>query len=584
MSWIRFGEFELNVGTYELRKSGVPTKIQQQPARVLALLVNNAGTLITRDQIREAIWGSETHVDFEHGLNFCIRQIRMALRDSADDPEFVETLPRLGYRFIADVDRANELTGKARRRIGVLPIEELGTDIGDYFTLGLTEDLISALSRVDSERLRVVTDPRLQRDSAIEADLEQIQRDLSLDYLLRGWVRRSGETIRICAQFHDLHDKSVVWSETYDGVASDLTALQEEVTRRVSQSLACELLPASSTGARKYARSPAVYDLYLKGRYFWHKMTNDGIRSSLHYFNQALTLDPGCAPAYAGLADCYAQMGSVRVALMKPLEALGKAKPLVERAIEMDNSLAEAHCTLGLLKSWYELDWEGAEREFRQALNLEPNNLAALLWRSLLLSATGHDDESIASVRRALESEPLSPIANTYLAVAWMHAEHFDLAVRQLDQAIELDPHYYRPYMFLGRALSELDRDSDAIGAYQKALSLNPDNLESLAYMGTAMASMGDHDGALKVLERVRATENRFEPALLIAFIYAGLGEATEMFRWLQIAFKRKSGPLYIVLRGKPFRRYQADPRYRSFVESLCLPPSALSKLSQRIF
>jgi serine/threonine-protein kinase len=573
MPWIRFGQFELNRETYELRNGGASAKIQQQPARVLALLVNNAGTLITRDQIREAIWGSETYVDFEQSLNFCIRQIRMALGDSADNPVFVETLPRLGYRFIAPVDRVDEHTGKARRRIGVLPIEELGTAVEDYFTLGLTEDLISALSRVDSERLRVVTAPRLPPDSAIQADLEQIQRDLNLDYLLRGWVRRSGDAIRICAQLHDLHDKSVLWSETYDRSASDLPALQEEVTRRVSQSLAFELLHLSFTGARKYARSPAVYDLYLKGRYFWHKMTSDGIRSSLRYFNEALTLDPECAPAYAGLADCYAQMGTVRVAVMKPLEALDKAKPLVERAMAIDNTLAEAHCTLGLLKSWYELDWAGADQQFRQALDLEPNNLTALLWRSLLLSAMGHDDESVGSVQRSLESDPLSPVANAYLGVARFHAGQFDLAIRQLNQTIELDPHYYRAYMFLGRTLFELDRDADAIAAYQKALSLNPENLESLAFMGEAMASRGDHDGALNVLEKLRAAENRFEPALLISFIYASLGEASEMFRCLQIAFERKSGPLYIVPGSKAFRRYRSDPRYRSFVESLGLPP-----------
>jgi TolB-like protein/tetratricopeptide (TPR) repeat protein len=573
MPWIRFGQFELNRETYELRKGGAPAKIQQQPARVLALLVNNAGALITRDQIREAIWGSETYVDFEQNLNFCIRQIRKVLSDSADDPVFVETLPRLGYRFIAPVDRVDTHTGKARMRIGVLPIEELGTAVEDYFTLGLTEDLISALSRVDSEKLRVVTAPRLRRESAIEADLDQIHRDLNLDYLLRGWVRRSGDAIRICAQLHDLHDKSVLWSETYDRSTSDLPALQEEVTRRVSQSLALELLPASFAGARKYARSPVVYDLYLKGRYFWHKMTSDGIRSSLRYFNEALTLDPGCAPAYAGLADCYAQMGTVRVAVMKPLEALGKAKPLVERAMAIDNTLAEAHCTLGLLKSWYELDWAGADQQFRQALDLEPNNLTALLWRSLLLSAMGRDDESVASVQRSLESDPLSPIANTYLGVARFHAGQFDLAIRQLNQAIELDPHYYRAYMFLGRTLFELDRDADAIAAYQKALSLNPENLESLAFMGEAMASRGDRDGALNVLEKLRVAENRFEPALLISFIYASLGEASEMFRCLQIAFERKSGPLYIVPGSKAFRRYRSDPRYRSFVKSLGLPP-----------
>ena len=582
MPWIRFGQFELNGQTYELRKGGAPAKIQQQPARVLALLVSNAGALITRNQIREAIWGSETYVDFEQSLNFCIRHIRMSLEDSAENPVFVETLPRLGYRFIAPVERVDEHTGpasNARMRIGVLPIEELGAAVEDYFTLGLTEDLISALSRVDSERLRVVAGPRLRCDNATEADLEQIQRDLNLDYLLRGWVRRSSNAIRICSQLHDLHDKSVLWSETYDRSASDLPALQEEMTRRVSQSLAFELLPASFIGPRKYARSPAAYDLYLKGRYFWHKMTSHGMRSALHYFTEALALDPECAPADAGLADCYAQMGSVRVAMMKPLEALAKAKPLVERAMEMDNTLPEAHCTLGLLKSWYELDWAGADQEFRQALCLEPNNLAALLWRSLLLSVLGRDDEAIASAQRAFESNPLSPIVNTYLGVAQTHAGQFDLAIRQLNQAIELDPHYYRAHMFLGSALSWADRDAEAIDVYKNALALNPENLESLAYMGGALALTGDIEGARDAVAQLRSTASRYEPALLVACIYGSLGKPSEMFDCLQRAFEAKCAPLYIVLLYKSFRRYHSDPRYRSFVESLRLPPGAAPTL-----
>jgi TolB-like protein/Tfp pilus assembly protein PilF len=582
MAWIRFGKFELNGKTYELRKSGALVKIQQQPARVLALLAGNAGAVVTRNQIREAIWGSETFVDFEQNLNFCIRHIRMALDDRAEKPIYIETLPRLGYRFIAPVEQIDEpasTPSKTRVRIGVLPIEELGTAVEDYFTLGLTEDLISALSRVDSDKLRVVAGPRLRRDSASEAELEQIQRDLNLDFLLRGWVRRSANAIRICVQLHDLNDKSILWSETYDRCASDLPALQEEVTRRVSRSLAFELLPPSATGARKYAHSPAAYDLYLKGRYFWHKMTSDGMRSALHYFTEAVSLDPGCAPAYAGLADCYAQMGSIRVAMMKPLDALRKAKPLLERAMEMDNTLPEAHCTLGLLKSWYDLEWAGADQQFRQALGLEPDNLTALLWRSLLLSALGRNDEAIASVHRALESNPLSPIVNTYLGVARTFAGQFDLAIRQLNQAIELDPHYYRAYMFLGLALSSAGRGADAIAAHRKALSLNPENLESLAFMGDAMASAGDMDGALDALARLQSTASRYEPALLSACIYAGMGKAAEMFDCLQRAFEAKCAPLYLVLLYHSFLRYHSDPRYRSLVESLGLPPRAAPPL-----
>jgi tetratricopeptide (TPR) repeat protein len=579
MPWTRFRDFELNEQTFELRKDGVPAKIQQQPARVLALLVARQGTLVSRSEIRIAIWGEDTFVDFEQGLNFCIRQIRLVLNDNAENPQFLETLPRLGYRFIAPAEKVDETKAFADRprlpsrlRIALLPIRYLEGDGEDYFTIGLTEDMISALARLDSERLRVVLGPRLQPQEIDEACLDRLQRELALDYLLRISVRRSVETMRISAQLHDLKDKSVLWSETYDRKSSDLPEVQGEVAGRVSRSLAVELLPRPGGGPAKYARSAAAYDAYLKGRYFWHKMTKEGMRSSITYFSEAIATDPSFAPAYSGLADCYAQMGSIRVAMMRPLDALAKAKPLLQRAMELDDTLAEAHCTLGLLKIWYELDWSGAERQFRMALSLDPNNVTTLLWQSLYLGAVGRHEEAIGSVQRALECEPLSPVVNSYMGIVRGHAGQYDLAVRQLNQAIELDPHYYRPYFFLGRVLCDLDRHTEALASFQKALSLNPENLEALAFLGGAMASAGNRGGALEVLMKVKATEDRFEPAILVAIIYAYLDDAPEVFRWLQIAFERKSTPIYLAVLEKAFRKYASDPRYISFVERLGLP------------
>jgi tetratricopeptide (TPR) repeat protein len=303
-------------------------------------------------------------------------------------------------------------------------------------------------------------------------------------------------------------------------------------------------------------------------------MNNETMRIRIAHFSESIAIDPNFAPAYAGLADCYAQMGSVRVPMMKPLDALAKAKPLLERAMELDSTLVEAHCTLGLIKSWYELDWNGADRAFQMALSLDPSNVTALVWRSLYLTCTGRRLESIASVQRALECEPLSPVVNAYLGMARVNAGQYDLGIRLLNQAIELDSHYYRAYMFLGNALNEIDRHADAISAYEKALSINPQNLEALAFMGAALASAGDRIKALEILEKVKATEDRFEPAVLIAAIYANLDDFDEMMRYLQLAYERKSSPIYIVRFLKCFRRYEPNPRFRAFVASLGLPPT----------
>lgn len=582
MSSTRFGEFEFDNATFELCRSGAPLRLQQQPARVLAFLLHNRGSLVTREQIRLSIWGEDTFVDFDQGLNYCIRQIRLALNDQADNPRYIETLPRLGYRFVAQLgpggEESNARSAERRIRIGVIPFEDLSGHVEDYFVPGLTEDMIAALSHIDPQRLRVTAGPKLAGGSEATIHIAQLQRQLGLDYLLRGNVRRSADKIRVNAQLHDLNDKSVLWSETYDFKSSDLLAIQEEVTQRVSKSLALELLPGAIAGSRRYARSPAAYDAYLRGRFFWHKMTAESIRLSMTYFQEALSIDPRCAPAYAGLADCYAQMGSIRIGTMKPLHALTNARSFLQKAMDLDDTLAEGHCTLALINSWYEYDWEGAEREFRTALALESSLVTAWLWQSLYFSAMGRHQEAVSSVQRAREIEPLSAGVNLYLGIAQTHAGQYDLAQRQIQQTIEIDPTYYRSHMFQGRNLSWLGRHDEAIAAYQRALALAPDSFEVLAMLSAAHAAKGERQRALSLLKTVRTSEKRAEPAVLIAMVYARLGDAVRMFQCMRRAVEQKSAPVYIVLFHDEFRPYRGDERYKDFLASIGLHQLGASK------
>jgi TolB-like protein/tetratricopeptide (TPR) repeat protein len=571
---IAFGDFEFDDEAFQLRRSGSLLRLQQQPARVLAFLLRHRGSLVTREQIRLAIWGEDTFVDFEQGLNFCIRQVRLALNDQAENPLFIETLPRLGYRFVARIEKSGEPAAgpiEKRIRIGVIPFDDLSGQPEDYFAQGLTEDMISALSRIDPQRLRVTAGPKLARGDDESTQIDQLQRQLGLDFLLRGNVRRSADKIRIGARLHDLNDKSVVWSETYDFKLADLLSIQEDVTERVSSALALELLPSSTVGARRYAGSPAAYDAYLKGRYFWHKMTPESIRLSMTYFNEALGIDSRFAPAYAGLADCYAQMGSIRVGMMKPLEALGHARSQLQRAFDLDETLADAHCTLALINSWYEYDWDGAKKEFQAALALEPGLITALLWQSLYFSAVGKHLDAVASVQRAREIEPLSASVNLYLGVAQHHAGQYDLALRQMRQSIEIDPNYYRSHMFMGRNLCWLHRYDEAIAEHQRALELEPDSVEVMAMLATSYASNGERQRALTLLKQVRAAEERTAPSVLVAMVYAALGEADEMFKWMRRAVDQKSVPIYIIPISLEFTPYRGDPRYKNFLASVGL-------------
>jgi len=300
-------------------------------------------------------------------------------------------------------------------------------------------------------------------------------------------------------------------------------------------------------------------------------MTTEAIRLSMAYFNEALSIDAGFSPAYAGLADCYAQMGSIRVGQMKPLEALAQAHSHLQRALELDETLAEAHCTLGLIKSWYDWDWDGAGREFRAALALDPSQITALIWQSLYFSAVGKHLDAISSMQRAREIEPLSVNVNLYLGVAQTHAGQQDLAIRQLQQCLELEPGYYRSYFFLGRNLAWLGRYDEAIEAFEKALALAPGNIEALAFMGAALAGKGERQRALNIVEKVRVAGERTEPAVLIAAIYARLGVAKEMYKWLERAVAVKSTPIYITVISNEFDPYRADARFHKFLASIGL-------------
>src|SRR5262245_59312793 len=433
---IRFGEFELDLRTGQLRKAGVVTNLQPQPAKVLVLLASKPGSLLSRDEIRQQVWGDDTFVDFEQGLNFCIRQIRTVLGDDANAPRFVETLPKRGYRFVARIEAVNPgpvLAPASVLRVGVMPFQYIGVDTEqDYFSDGLTEEMIATLSRLAPRRLRVMARMTMLQSQREGMDLNRLRRELRIDYLLEGSIRRSANRLRIAVELIDVSDHTLVWADTYERQVTDLFAIQADVATRVVRALGVELLPdAPLSRSRARARSPA-HEPYLKGRHFWHKMTAESLVVSSRCFEEAIAADLEYAAAYAGLADCYAQMGSMRVLLLSSAEALAKSRPMANRALELDASLPEGHNALALIKSWYEYDWAGAEAEFRTALSLDPDNVSHAPWYSVLLAALGESEKALAEIYRAQKIDPLSPIIATYVGAVQMIVGQHDLAVRHV--------------------------------------------------------------------------------------------------------------------------------------------------------
>ena len=578
---IRFGEFELESCTGQLRAGGVLTRLQPQPAKVLAILATNAGLLVTREQLRRQVWGESTFVDFEQGLNFCIRQIRAVLGDLADAPRFVETLPRRGYRFVAAVEVVDAVPAPRQRaplRIAVMPFQSIGASTEpDYFGQGLTEELITTLTRLAPGHLRVLARATVMQCQREGIGLERLRRELRVDHVLEGNIRTLSDRVRISAELIDASDQTVIWADTYERRLTDLFAIQSEVASRVARSLLSELAPGAPVPRPKSATTSPAHEAYLKGRFFWHKMTAESVLASSRYFEEAIATDPNYALAHAGLADCYAQMGSFRVALMPAPMAFAKAKPIAERALQLNDGLPEAHNALALLKCWYELDWSGAGQGFRRALDLDPDNVGHAPWYATYLMVIGEPEKALAEISRAREIDPLSPILNTYVGVIQMHAGQPDLAVRQLWQTISLDPSYYRSYLFLGCSYRDLGDYGQALSALREAQARAPENLEVIAYSAQIQAVTGDRKSAEAGIGRLfEICDSRYDPAILVAAVQAALGNNDEAFKWLEQAIENRASPIYL-LSLREFRYLRDDPRYRSCLLRVGLPPSPIT-------
>ena len=499
---IRFGEFELALKSGELRRNGTVVRLQPQPFKLLVFLASHAGQTVTRQELQQAVWKDETFVDFEHGLNFCIKQIRSALGDNAQSPRLIETLPRRGYRFIGEVDKLNgsslieshipepevEKTARDARpwavhssakqlavvgmtatvlvvagyfgwrgfnraaapvskvMMAVLPFENLSGDTEqDYFSDGMTEEMIAQLGRLQPRRLGVIARTSAMTYKRTTKDISHIGRELAVDFVVEGSVRREQDRVRITAQLIRVSDQTHLWSESYDRPAGDALNVQREVAGRIANSLAIELL---GDGRADSSSSAAAVDSYLRGRYLWNKGDRNSVRKSVEFFERAIEIDPNYAAAFAGLADSYRLLGMYYVIL--PAEAYPKAKAAASRALELDPSNAEARVSLGTIKFRYEWNWEEAEREFRRAIEINPSLGIAHHDYAWFLVAMERFEEGIEHMKVAQQLDPLSPLANSDVGWVYLMARRYDDAVDQINRTLELEPGF-------GGALACLD-------------------------------------------------------------------------------------------------------------------------------
>jgi TolB-like protein/DNA-binding winged helix-turn-helix (wHTH) protein len=515
MALLRFGVFELDLVEGELRREGLPVKLQPQPVKVLALLAQHGGHTVTREELKAEVWGDSTFVDFDRGLNFCVLQIRTALGDDADNPRFVQTVPRKGYRFIAPVERVNGAeaapgqpdtdsapprpqeiatlvpraliafglvlvllaaalllarrdrpapgpTRPARVMLAVLPFENLTDDKAQgFFADGLTEEVITHLGRIDPEGLGVIARTSvLKYRGAKDTDIARIGRELGVSHVLEGSVRKENERVRVTAQLIRASDQTHLWAESYDRTLTEALGLQDEVARKVAGALREKLLAGALPRSRPSTLHPRAYEAYLEGRALAGERKAESLQRALALFDEARTLDPQYAAAHAAAADVLFQL---RMRGRPPSEVLPLARAAAEQALQIDPESAEALTVLGSAKLWHAWDPEAALQLLQRALRANASYAPAHHDLAWVFIAKHRPDDAVAAVRRAQELDPLSPRATIDVGWVLLRARRYADAVAQAKKTLELEPGMSEAVACLAEGLRALGREREAV-------------------------------------------------------------------------------------------------------------------------
>lgn len=619
---LRFGVFEVSLSARELRKHGIRVRLPGQPFALLAMLLEKPGEVVTREEMRRRLWPSDTFVDFEHSLNSAIKKLRAALNDTPENSRYVETLPRLGYRFVAPVEDISAVSkipvapadvapvqaSKSARRwlvplaisallvalaasylawsrahlrqpppgqrwmLAVLPFENLTGDAGqEYFSDGLTEEMISQLGRLDPQHLGVIARTSVMHYKHSPQQLGQIGRELGVQYVLEGSVRRDSSKVRITVELIQMRDQTRVWARQYDRDLTGLLSLQGEVAQETADEIQLALGDKSRPGGaeRKLTAPPSsyeAYDLYLKGRYFWNKRTQEGFEQAAARFQQAIAIAPNYARPYAGLADSYALMSSY--GLVSQDEYMPKARIAALKALQIDDSLAEAHTSLALIAQNYDWDWQTAEKEYLRAIQLDPNYATAHHWYAESLGFQGRFDEAFPEMERARQLDPLSLIIAADNGAILYFSRQYDRAIEQFRAVLDMEPDFSRANEVLF-VYAQKGMNAELLD-YMRQRSWTEDNPWCWAikvYIYGRSHKLAEARSALVRLEQL----NRHRQADPLTFVtaYIGMDNKDKAFAWLQKAYLQHSGSMPAIKVDPVYDPLRSDPRFQELLRRL---------------
>ena len=559
----------------ELRRQGSKINLQEQPFQALLLLLERSGEVVTREELSKKLWPEDTFVDFERGLNKAINKLRAALRDDAEKPSFIETLPQHGYRFIASVASPAKVRDLVRSQnhskidsVAVLPLENLSGDpTEEYFSDGMTEELICAVARIKS--LRVISRTSVMAYKGTRKSLPAIANELRVDAIVEGSVARSDQRVRITAQLIYAPDDRHLWSGRYERELHDILQLQvqiaDDIADQIHKLVDPGLRPLPS--ARKV--HPQAYEACLKGIFFRDKMAPAELAKSVIFFTQAIDLDPGYAQAHANLSQAYFYLGLFGAGPAS--ELFPKAKASAVKALQLDETVAAAHNALAAVHILYEWDWASAEAACLRAIQLSPNDSATHVHLADYMSIQERHDEAIAEYRLALERDPISCVYMGFFGLVFYRARRYDDAIAQCLKTLEINSNYPNAWWFLGLALEQKGQLAESIEKFEKAVSLGA-GPPCRALLGRAYALAGERSKAESILEELKTlSQEQYVSPFDIAVVHVGLGDLTSTFQRLEEAYQQRVFRI-IELTFPMFDNLRADPRWQDLIRRIGLP------------
>jgi TolB-like protein/Tfp pilus assembly protein PilF len=566
-----FGAYRLDAQSRMLFRQGNHVALPPKLTELLVALVEAEGRVLTREQLLQRLW-PDTVVE-EGSLTSHISMLRKALGEGPNGQDFIETLPKRGYRFVASVKRAAsqaEDSGVDRAMLVVLPFENLTAgERYDYFSEGLTEEMITELARLSPEHLGVIARTSAMQFKSTTKNIAQIGSELGVSHVLEGSVRRVGERVRITAQLIRVSDESHLWAQSYERGLHDVLEVQAEVARAVAREIQLKLTPHEQRrldSDKTRSINTKAHELYLRGRHFWYRRTEEGIRKSIECFEEALRCDPSFAAAYDGISDAHTMLACR--GMTPALESFHKAKAAARHAVRLQPELGEGYASLAHVRL-HDWDWVGLESDFRQAAELDPGYAIAHYWYAEYLMAMGRTREALGRAQHAWELDPLNSVINASVGMIRYLAHDYDAALAALRRGLDIDPTHYVSYLRVGLVCLQKNLPHEAIHAMRQAVMHSGGSTEALAGLAQAHAVTGDKLAMERIVKELGESGDRYVSPYNVARVYGAIDDKQRALEWLERAYREHNPDLIELTREPSFASLHSNTKFRELVERI---------------